>query len=68
MGGMSRQGDRKLQQNAATFSPGLCEFCGDPEPCARRACLDALSALADYWEAEAYPSGQEGIPRSGRLP
>lgn len=63
---MKRQDDRKLQQNA--FPPGVCEMCGEPEPCARRACLEAYSALADYWEAEAYPSGQEGVPRSGRVP
>lgn len=63
---MSNQGGRKLQQNASTFPAGFCEFCGESEPCSRRACLDALNSLADYWEAEAYPGGQEGVPRSGK--
>lgn len=51
-----------------TYAPEFCEFCGDPQPCAKRSCLDALSALADYYEAEAYPMGEEGNPKSGRRP
>lgn len=46
---------------------GFCSICGEPEPCSRRACLEALGAVADYWEAEAYPSGKEGVPRSGKV-
>lgn len=32
--------------------PALCEFCGGPEPCAKRACLHALLAqeYEDYQE------------------
>lgn len=29
-----------------------CELCGD-NPCRRRACIEALGALADYYDAEA---------------
>lgn len=46
----------------------FCEFCGGPEPCSKRACLEAFSAIADYWEAEANPIPEEGNPRSGKHP
>lgn len=29
-----------------------CPFCGAPEPCAKTACLGALSAIAEYYEGQ----------------
>jgi hypothetical protein len=32
------------------WETGVCTICVEPEPCSKRACLDALSAQADYAE------------------
>ena len=61
---MSRRDDSANLPPIGGRFPEFCD-CGEPQPC-RRACLEAYSALADYWETEAYPSGEEGVPRSGK--
>lgn len=43
-----------------------CEMCGEAN-CQKRACIEALLAHADYWEAEAYPAGEEGVRSSGKI-
>jgi len=32
------------------FMDDPCPMCGGPEPCSKRACMEALSAQADYAE------------------
>ena len=43
-------GVAKATAKAETEVSGVCTICGGPEPCSKGACLDALSAQADYWE------------------
>lgn len=33
--------------------PDLCDKCGGPQPCDKRACMEALLAEADYYDEEA---------------
>jgi hypothetical protein len=40
----------------------FCEFCGGEQPCRRQSCLDALMALAAYWDEVANPIKPEGSP------
>ncbi len=40
---------------------GICDKCGGPEPCSKRACIGAWSVEADYWNEES-----EEAARSGR--
>lgn len=44
--------DEELEDPREPFPESFCEFCGGPEPCSKIACMDALAALADYWEEE----------------
>lgn len=43
---------REAEEHCADIERELCEFCGGPEPCDKRACMDALLSLADFYEEE----------------
>jgi hypothetical protein len=42
--------DRKDHECRDEWETGICTICAGPEPCSKRACMDALSAQADYAE------------------
>jgi hypothetical protein len=40
----------KANKTPAEDTADRCESCGAPQPCARRACIEQLSAAADYYD------------------
>ena len=40
-----------LSEAGGKMETGLCDKCGGPEPCSKRACIEAWEADAAYWDA-----------------